>query len=188
MFDGADTVILFEELAYQDVLPVLWRNLPSPVDSAVIANYSERNLRVLQACAAIEEHGSTEKPDENAPHAADILRLDFKINLLLDLVGQILITNRPRPHAVPVRFNALGAQWKGSAPLPEAGATGVAEIYLRDCVAEPLRMIGRVTNVTPDGHIKAKFTPPGETIADLIEKLAFRRHRRKIAESRQPRR
>jgi hypothetical protein len=188
MFDGADTIILYEELAYQDVLPVFWRNLPSPVDNAVVTNYSERNLRVLQACAAIEEHGSAEKPDENAPHAADILRLDLKINLLLDLVGQILVANRPRPNAVPVRFNALGAQWRGAAPLPEAGTTGVAEIYLRDCVAEPLRMLGRVTNVTPDGQIKARFTPPGETIADLIEKLAFRRHRRKIAESRQPRR
>ena len=188
MFDGADTVILYEELAYQDVLPVLWRNLPVPVDNAVVANFTERNLRLLQACAAIEEHGTLEKPDENSPHAADILRLDFKVNLLLDLVGQILVSNRPRPTAVPIRFNALGAQWRGASPLPEAGATGVAEIYLRDCLAEPLRLIGRVTNVTPDGQIKARFTPPGEPIADLLEKLAFRRHRRKIAESRQPRR
>jgi hypothetical protein len=114
--------------------------------------------------------------------------LDFKINLLLDLVGQILVSNRPRPTAVPIRFNALGAQWRGASPLPEAGATGVAEIHLRDCVAEPLRLIGRVTNVTPDGQIKARFTPPGEIVADLLEKLAFRRHRRKVAESRQVRR
>jgi hypothetical protein len=55
-------------------------------------------------------------------------------------------------------------------------------------VAEPLRLIGRVTNVTPDGQIKARFTPPGEIVADLLEKLAFRRHRRKVAESRQVRR
>jgi len=188
MFDGSDTVILYEELAYQDVLPVLWRNVPVPVDNALVTSYAERNLRLLQACAAIEEHAGTEKPDENSPHSADILRLDLKINLLLDLVGQILVANRPRPTQVSIRFNALGAVWRGASPLPEAGATGVAEIYLRDCVAEPLRLIGRVTNVTPDGQIKARFTPPGEPIADLIEKLAFKRHRRKIAESRQPRR
>jgi hypothetical protein len=188
MFDGADTVILYEELAYQDVLPVIWRTLPTPVDNAIIANYNERSVRVLQACAAIEEAGATDKVDDNSPHAADILRLDLKINLLLDLVGQILVMNRPRPPAVPIRFNALGAVWKGNSPLPEAGSTGVAEIYLRDCVAEPLRLIGRIANVTPDGQIKARFTPPGETIADLIEKISFRRHRRKIAESRHPRR
>jgi hypothetical protein len=45
-----------------------------------------------------------------------------------------------------------------------------------------------VTNVTPDGHIKARFLPVGESVADLIERLAFRRHRRQIAGARQPRR
>jgi hypothetical protein len=181
MFDGADTVVLYEELAYQDVLPVLWRALPGPIDQAVAASFTDRNVRVLQACAAIEDHGSSEKPDEDSP---ELQRLEFKINLLIDLVGQLAVANRPRPLAVPIRFNALGAMWRGAPPLPEAGAQGVAEIYLRDFLAEPLRLIGRITNVAPDGQIKVRFTPTGETVADLIEKLTFRRHRRQIAESR----
>jgi hypothetical protein len=78
--------------------------------------------------------------------------------------------------------------WHATSPLPEAGAQGITEIYLRDCLAEPLRLPGRITNVTPDGHIKIKFLPLSETVADLIEKLAFRRHRRQVAGSRQPRR
>jgi hypothetical protein len=188
MFDGSDTVVLYEELAFQDVLPVLWRPLSNPTDREVAASFTERNVRLLQAWTAMEEHGPVEKPDESSPYAADIMRLDLKINLLLDLVGQILVANRPRPPAVPIRFNALGAVWRGAAPLPEAGAQGVAEIHLHDCLAEPLRLPGRVTNVTPDGHIKVRFAPVGETVADLIEKLAFRRHRRQIAGSRQPRR
>ena len=185
MFDGADTVILYEELAYQDVLPVLWRTLPGSVDPAVAANFNERNVRVLQACAAIEEHNTADPQDELSP---ELQRLDFKINLLVDLVGQLLVANRPRPQPVAIRFNALGAMWRGNAPLPEAGAQGVAEIYLRDFLADPLRLIGRITNVSPDGQVKARFAPVGETIADLIEKLTFRRHRRQVAESRQPRR
>jgi len=185
MFDGSDTVVLYEELAYQDVLPVLWRAMPGTVDQAVAASFTDRNVRVLQACAAIEDHGVGPEQDEISP---ELQRLDFKVNLLLDLVGQLLVSNRPRPTAVPIRFNALGAIWRGSPPLPEAGAQGVAEIYLRDFLAEPLRLIGRITNVTPDGQIKARFNPTGETVADLIEKLTFRRHRRQIAGSRQPRR
>lgn len=188
MYEGADTVVLYEELAYHDVLPVLWRVQPASVDPAVSASFAERNLRVLQACAAIEEHVAVELQDESSPHAADLLRLDFKLNLLLDLVGQILVANRPRPPAVPIKFNAVGAVWRGAPPLPEAGTQGTAEIYIRDCLAEPLRLTGRITSVTPDGQIKARFNPPGESIANLIEKLAFRRHRRKIAEVRQPRR
>ncbi len=189
MFDGADTIVLYEELAFQDVLPVMWRVLPNPADREMAAGFSERNLRILQSWEAMDDHGPVEKPDENSPYAADIARLDLKINLLLDLVGQILTSNRPRPAAVPVRFNSLGAVWRNAGgALPEAGTQGVAEIYLHDSLAQPLRLPGRVTNVTPDGHIKVRFAPVGEAVADLIEKLAFRRHRRQIAGTRQPRR
>jgi hypothetical protein len=189
MYDGADTVVLYEELAFQDVLPLLWRPMTSAIDRELTASFDERNLRLLQAWDAMEEHVPIEKQKaEDAPYAAEILRLDLKINLLLDLVGQLLVANRPRPSAVPVRFNALGAMWRGTGTLPEAGEQGIAEIYLRDSLAEPLRMAGRVTSVTPEGGIKVKFLPMGEAVSDLLEKLAFRRHRRQIAGARQPRR
>jgi hypothetical protein len=76
------------------------------------------------------------------------------------------------------RFNALGATWRGSAPHPKPGSQGTLEIYLRDCLPEPLRLVGRVTNVSADRDIKTGFVSPGEAPADLLEKLSFRRHRR----------
>jgi hypothetical protein len=189
MYDGADTVVLYEELAFQDVLPLVWRPMATAIDRELTASFDERNLRLLQAWDAMEEHVPVEKQKpEDAPYAAEILRLDLKINLLLDLVGQLLVSNRPRPPAVPLRFNALGAMWRGSGTLPEAGEQGIVEIYLRDSLAEPIRMAGRVTSVTPEGGIKVKFLPMGEAVSDLLEKLAFRRHRRQIAGARQPRR
>lgn len=181
MFDTADTVVLYEELAFQDVLPVLWRPTAAPPDREMLGAISERNFQVLQAWDAMEDHGVVEKSDENAPLAADIARLDRKINLLLELVGQILATNRPRPTPTAIRFNALGAAWRGAGTLPEAGAHGVLEIYLHDCVAQPLRLPGTVSAVTPDGIVKVRFPQLDETVADLIEKMAFRRHRRHIA-------
>jgi hypothetical protein len=188
MYDGSDTIVLYEELAYQDVLPVAWRPLPDTLDADLSAAFGDANVRVLQACAAIEEHGHIEKQDENAPHAADLLRMDLKLSVLLDLVGRILAGNQPRPPATMIRFNALGATWRSSAALPKPGAQGTLEIYLRECLPDPLRLIGRVTNVTAEGEIKARFLPPGEATADLLEKLSFRRHRRQIAGTRQPRR
>jgi Atypical PilZ domain, cyclic di-GMP receptor len=189
MYDGADTIVLYEELAFQDVLPIHWRPLTNSTDREIAAGFDERNLRLLQAWDAMEEHVPSEKQkSEDASLAAEIMRLDLKINLLLDLVGQLLAANRPRPTASSVKFNAVGAMWRGTGALPEAGEQGVLEIYLRDCLAEPLRLTGRVTNVAPDGHIKVKFLPMGEAVSDLMEKLAFRRHRRQIAGARQPRR
>lgn len=184
MFDGADTVVLYEELAFQGVLPVLWRPSEGPLDADTAAGLADSNQQVLQAWDAMEEHGPVEKPDENSPYAADFMRLERKINLLLDLVGQILAANRPRPTPAAVRFNALGAVWRGTRPLPEAGAQGILEVHLHECLAQPLRLPGRVTSVTPDGNVKARFIPLGETVADLIEKMAFRRHRRQIAGAR----
>lgn len=186
MYEGIDTVILYEELAYEDVLPVAWRPLPEPFDPVIVGSFADRNLRVLQAVAALDEHGQIEKSDENAPHAADILRLEMKMNLLLDMVGALLIASRPRPRPAAVRFNALGGVWQGVAPFPPLGNQGVFEIYLRDCVADPLRLFGRIASVSPDGKVKVRFVPPGENISDLLEKLAFRKHRRQVAGVRQP--
>lgn len=184
MFDGSDTVVLYDELAYEDVLPVGWSARATGVDSAVAASLSERNVRLLQALAAIEDHGATDKPDESAP---DLARLDFKINLLLDLVGQLVVANRPRPPPSPIRFNALGAVWQAAAPPPQ-GQQGVAEIHLRDFLAEPLRLAGTLTSVSPAGEVTVRFAPVGEPVADLLERLIFRHHRRQVAGIRQPRR
>src|SRR5579863_4072093 len=153
MFDGSDTVVLYDELAVQDVLPLAWRVLPQAADPDAAASFMERNARVLQAREALDQLGPVEKAEENAANAADLMRLELKINLLLDLVGQVLATSRPRPQALPVRFNAQGVVWKSASPLPEAGAQGLAEIYLHDALAEPLRLPGRITTVSPDGHV-----------------------------------
>ncbi|HEX7013758.1 MAG TPA: PilZ domain-containing protein [Steroidobacteraceae bacterium] len=186
MYEGLDTIILYEELAYEDVLPVAWKRLPEPVDPAVIGSFADRNLRVLQALAALEEHGPIEKGDESSPHAADIMRLDLKVNLLLDMVGALLVRTHPRPPATAIRFNAIGGVWQATAPYPELGTQGVLEIYVRDCIAAPLCLVGRIASVGPDGRVKVRFVPPGEHISDLMEKLAFRKHRRQVAGARQP--
>src|ERR1700753_3553383 len=168
MYDGADTVVLYEELAFQDVLPLVWRPMTAAWERELAASFDERNLRLLQAWDAMEEHVPLEKQKpEDAPYAAEIMRLDLKVNLLLDLVGQLLAANRPRPPAAPIRFNALGAMWHATkgGTLPEAGEQGIAVIYPRDCMAEPLRLAGRITSVPPEGHIKVKFLPMGEAVS-----------------------
>jgi hypothetical protein len=188
MYEGIDTVVLYEELAYEDVLPVNWRRLPEPFDPALAGSFAARNLRVLQALSALEEHGKIEKADENSPHAADLMRLELKMNLVLDMMGQLLVASHPRPKPSPLRFNALGGVWQASAPFPELGTQGILEVFMRDCIADPLQLIGRVASVGPDGRVKVRFIHPGEHIADLLEKLAFRKHRRQVAGAKHPRR
>jgi Atypical PilZ domain, cyclic di-GMP receptor len=186
MFDGRDTIVMFDKLAYEDLLPVLWRPLDAPVGDITAQRLAETNLRVLQACDALEEHGKTEKPDDESPHSADILRLDFKLNLLLDLVGQLIAASQPSARPLPIRFNAMGANWQPAQPLA-VGANGILEITLKDLLVQPLHLPAQIVAGAPPGEARARFLSLGETVADHIEKLVFRRHRRKIAGSRQQR-
>jgi hypothetical protein len=185
MFDGRDTIVMFDKLAYEDLLPVLWRSLDAPLSEVAAQSLAETNLRVLQACDALEER-KTEKPDDESPHSADIMRLDFKLNLLLDLVGQLIAASQPRARALPIRFNAMGANWQPAEPLA-VGANGILEITLKDLLVQPLHLPAQIVAGAPAGQVRARFVSLGETVADHMEKLVFRRHRRKIAGSRQHR-
>lgn len=188
MADTIDTVILHNELAYADELPVRFRELSTVLDPGAEAAYVERNLRLLQSCAALEEHGQHEKPDEDSPHAADIMRIDLKVNLLLELVGHMVARSQSRPAALPVRFNAHGIVWTQKPPVPRAGTRGLVEIHLREALVAPLTLVGVVAEGSSDGHVHVRFDALHESVADHIEKLVFRRHRRQVAGARSTRR
>jgi hypothetical protein len=184
MFDGRDTIVMFDKLAYEDLLPVRWRPLPGPVTDLQAQQLAERNLRVLQACDALEEQGRLEKSDEQSPHSADLMRLDLKLNLLLDVVGQLLAASQQRAEPVQIRLNAMGAHFAWSQALAQ-GAHGILELTLRDIVVQPLHLPAEVVSGAAAGQVRVRFLALGENVADHIEKLVFRRHRRKIAGARQ---
>ena len=188
MYDGTDTVVLYDELAYEDVLPLAWKPHAGPIDSGLSATWQDRNLRLLQACAAIEEHAGVEKQEEAAANAADLARMDLKINLILDLVGQLVAASQNRPEPRSIRFNAHGAEWTEPAPALPAGAHGVLELYIRESLPQPLMLPAQIVAGGNAGQVKARFVGIGEPVANLIEKLAFRRHRRRIAGARHPQR
>jgi Atypical PilZ domain, cyclic di-GMP receptor len=184
MFDGRDTTVIFEKLGYEDLLPVRWSPQPAAPSDVQAQSLAERNLRVLQACDALEEKGGLEKADDESPHSADIMRLDFKLNLLLELAGQLLAQSQPRVEIAQIRFNAMGATWKTGETLT-GGSHGILEITLRDVIVQPLHLPAEVVAGADAGFARVRFLALGETVADHIEKLVFRRHRRKIAGARQ---
>jgi hypothetical protein len=186
MFDGRDTIVIYDKLAYEDLLPIRWRPEPAAPSDVQAAHFAERNVRVLQACDALEEHGQLDKKkaDDDSPHSADLMRLDFKLNVLLDLVGQLLAQTQPRPEPTQIRFNAMGASWKSGENL-STGSHGVLELTLRDVIVQPLMLPAEIVAGADAGFTRARFLALGEAVADHIEKLVFRRHRRKIAGARQ---
>ena len=90
MFEGVDTVVLRNELAYHDTLPVRWEPLERPLDQFRLGTLEEANVMLLQACVAVEEHPLRDKGEDQHPMANELARLDFKLNLLLQMVGTLV--------------------------------------------------------------------------------------------------
>jgi len=184
-FEGVDTVVLFDEMAYEDVLSVRWSPLSSAPSFSECSHFSQRNLKVLQVCAAAESQVAVDALDEKNPYASDLHRVEVKLNMALEVLGQLVAAQDPRPAPLAVRFNALGGVWHNPEGVPATGTQGLLRIYLQECLAQPLTLIATVLGCAEDGRVRAQFTPPGEPVAELIGKLAFRRHRRQVAGMRQ---
>lgn len=107
MYEGVDTVVLQDQLAFHDVLPIEWQPAAGPLDPAMLAALDAGNITLLQACIAVEEQPAGDKNEELLPLAHELARLDHKLNLVLQLLGRLM----PAGASVTVaalRFNALG--------------------------------------------------------------------------------
>ncbi len=189
MYEGIDTIVLQNELAFEDELPFAWRSCALPLSAGLEARHVESNVRLLQICLTLDESTSADKA-EDAQQNLDVARLDMKVNLLLDLVGKLLLQNHPRPLPGKLRLNARGAAWQARAESSDEalkiGETGMVEIYLHEYLLDPLRLAARVIHCE-GGRVEVRFDRASDTVVDLIDKLTFRRHRRQVAVARQPR-
>ena len=104
------------------------------------------------------------------------------------MVGALLAASQSRPAPSPARFNPHGIVWEARGELPRAGAYGLVEIHLKDCLVQPLALAGTVAEGPADRHVHVRFDPLPEPVADQLERLVFRRHRRQVAGGRAQRR
>jgi len=185
MFEGVDTVVLRNELAYHDTLPVVWEPLARPLDAFRLGTLEEANVMLLQACVTVEELPLRDKNEDLHPLASELARLDFKLNLLLQLVGT-LVRKTPLDEAVPVQFNALGASWQARGPAPAVGSRGLLHIRLRGTLVQTLDLYGEITD-SDNGAVSTKFLNMPAAAGDLIQQLCFLKHRKQVAGSRKSR-
>ena len=185
MYEGADTVVLYEELAYNDVLPVQWQPLSRTLDRFEMIGIDEANLLLLQACVAVEEHPARDKNEDLEPLAGELARLDFKLNLVLQLLSKLVAPERLAA-PTPIQFNALGASWAAIGPAPQPGQRGLLRVQLRSSLPQPLELLADVASVSGT-TVQVKFHDLPEGTVELIQKLAFLRHRRQIADARKAR-
>src|SRR3546814_15967119 len=101
----------------------------------------DANLTVLNLVSAVEEHRADGSDDDTAG-VGELVRLDAKVNLLLELVQRLVAGDQRPPARLAVRFNAHGLRVARTANL--AAAQGVSVfIHLDACRALPLELPGQ---------------------------------------------
>jgi len=185
MYEGVDTVVLQNELAFHDQLPLEWEPLAAAPGPAVLANLDEANVTLLKACVAVEEEPAGDKQEDLLPLANELARIDHKLNLVLQLLGRLVPHGGDAP-AVHLRFNSLGVAWRAAAAPPRVNEHGIVRIRMRSALPEQLQFAVVISGVS-ERDVEARHLAMSERCADLIHRFCFLKHRKEVAGARKSR-
>jgi hypothetical protein len=172
-------------LAFEGRVPLAWSQNPEALAPGDAAGLQAGNHETLRVILALEDH-VTEVPEERGANQPDLGRLDFKVNLLLELVGQLLERHMTLPAPVWVRLTAQQVEWESDQTL-EPGTSGAVALFLCPRYPRPLVLRGRVSHVerSPEPlRMCLAYEGCSEPFLEDLERLIFRRHRRLIAQAR----
>jgi hypothetical protein len=182
---------LGEGVVYADELPIQWQVLDQAPAVEILGRWDMANERVLKLVSVLEEN-TREPGEEHALAGHELARLDFKLDLVLDLLGHMLRHQQSLPDARAIRLHGAGVEWDCAGDeAPAMGQHLQVSIHLNPVLPQPMTLYGEVERAAAaDGgtRVVVAFAGMSEAVQDLLEKLIFRHHRRSIAHTRPARR
>jgi hypothetical protein len=170
-----------QRLACEDSWHADSQALAWPVPEALSLRLAERNAAALATVAALEERRADGADDDN-PVMQELVRLDAKLNALIDMINRMALPADALPPRQALRFNAIGAVLP--AALVPPGEALLLRLRFDACPGVPLELPARIERRF-DGHAFVAFHALGEGVATSLERFVFRHHRRKVAGARQ---
>ena len=179
----------FEGLGYADALPLGIERLAKLPEGAALAGINHENQQVLVADASLDEQrplGPDKKNDDEHELAEDLQRLEFKVNVLIQLVARLLKRGGDLPPVRSVRLRSRGLEWllEGEAVPP---GCALVSLHVSRHFPQPLLLPGRVVGQHADGEgewLRFAFDGLSPSVTELLERLVFRHHRRSVAGTR----
>lgn len=156
-----------------------------PPDAALLDRLAAEAQAMLSSVLAIEDSAAA-KSDEDKDTGPDILRLERKIDLVLQLLSMNLMDGQTLPEC-QVQLSAAGARWETPAAVPSPGSWVMASIHVHRFLPRPLRLAAEVLSDQP-GWVTLLFTHLGEGCEELLARHVFQQHRRQLAGARRTRR
>lgn len=184
---GADSPA-FDGLSFVEDIAVDFAPVPRLPDASATARLNAQNAQTLIADASLEESHRVHDPGtDDAAFAADLQRLEFKVNVLLQLVVRLTARSETLPPPQPVRVYAGGMEWHSSPGDPAPGSVVRARLFINPAFPLPLELIGVVAMPRRDGDSawsRLAWHGLSPAVIDLLGRLIFRHHRRQVAGSR----
>ncbi len=174
---------LAEGLIYEAELPLAWRPLAEALADSELVRRNDANELLLKAIGVLEEYrGEAEEAASGTQQ--ELARLEFKVDLILDLISRMLVRQLQLPAAVACRLGAQGLAWLCRGELPPVGSMLQLELYLQPRYPSPLLLVGEVVGTEAGGEaslVTVAFRDLSPVLEDALEKLIFRHHRRSVA-------
>ncbi|HMV39999.1 MAG TPA: PilZ domain-containing protein [Plasticicumulans sp.] len=175
-----------EGLYHEALLPLAWRALPELPGPEMARQETEAAREVLRSLLTLAL-GPGEATDDVAAagggeRGGELLRLERKLDLVLELLGRLLIRAENLPPLHKVRLSAETVLWQ-SDEIPSPGPVAV-ELHLDLRYPLPLCLSG---NAQVDGdQVRVDFASADPTLRDALERLIFLLHRRRLGRERRP--
>jgi len=173
-------------LVYEDLVPMRWRKAGEEIQPSQLIRINESNEEILRFISVLDDYRLESSGDSHGPNTSDITRIEYKMNLILDLVSQILVHHVDMPAEIPISMSANGIQWKCDEP-PNPGQHIFLDIYFYQNYPRPIVLAGKVQSIEKAEHgynVSASFEYMSDAVRRWLDKLIFRHHRRGIAYAR----
>jgi len=174
-------------LIYEDYVPLFAVALSGGDAPALVANHQLelQNLNTLRMLWYMQE-SFHELPEHYHELLPVFQRLDNKIDMLMQMVGQVVSQSVQLPRSTRIRLCSTKMSWLSPSQV-ELSTKWKIECYLLASIPIPLTIVGNVLAVRPEGEhfwIDVELEPLGEQLSDLLDKIIFRAHRRAVAKQR----
>ena len=169
-----------EGLVFAGRIPLASRCINELPGDSELAFVNEKNEHTLRASLLSSEPIESDEHDEVMLH---LKRQELKIDLLMDMMGEVLAQHSDIPVEQWVRLRTAGVQWQTAAKPLSVGDKLEINLFVTPPIPRPLTFFAVVENVD-NSLVSASFHGVSQAVQDGLDKIIFRHHRRTIAQSR----
>lgn len=162
--------------------PLRWQRIsPTQLEHELDA-VRDSNASALRNYYLLDER-SHELGDDRDEAAPELVRIEQRLNLVIELLGQVLAHSLKLPPLAPCMLSRETLEWSAT-EVPDTGEWVRLAVFLHAHYPKPLVLFGQVTQVLRSSgtqRVTVQLAQFDESVGAWLDRLIFRAHRRRVA-------